>query len=110
MAGRDGQWPLRIVGSLFGLAAIALGLFSIVGPGEAAPELNRERALGFGTVAIVVGLVALIGSLTSDARRLWYCTPRRWQPFRTDVLRAAKPDEPPAGRPLRSGDDASAGP
>lgn len=81
-----GQWPLRVAGSLFGLGCCAVGLFSIFGVGADLPELNQERALGFGVAAIVVGLVALIGSLTSDAHRLWYCTPRRWRPFRADVL------------------------
>jgi hypothetical protein len=83
---RRGEWPLRIAGSLFGLGCCAIGLFSIFGGSATLPELNRERALGFGITAIVVGLVALIGSLTADAHRLWYCMPRRWRPFRADVL------------------------
>jgi hypothetical protein len=83
---RRDEWPLRIAGSLFGLGCCAIGLFSIFGGSETLPELNRERALGFGITAIVVGLVALIGSLTADAHRLWYCMPRRWRPFRADVL------------------------
>jgi hypothetical protein len=83
---RRDEWPLRIAGSLFGLGCCAIGLFSIFGGSETLPELNRERALGFGITAIVVGLVALVGSLTSDAHRLWYCMPRRWRPFRADVL------------------------
>jgi hypothetical protein len=80
------EWPLRIAGSLFGLACCAIGLFSIFGGSETLPELNRERALGFGITAVVVGLVALVGSLTGDAHRLWYCMPRRWRPFRADIL------------------------
>jgi hypothetical protein len=80
------QWALRIAGCLFGLGCGAIGLFSIFGGGAELPELNRERAQGFGVTALVVGLVAVIGSLWSDARRLWYCVPRRWRPFRADVL------------------------
>jgi hypothetical protein len=80
------QWPLRIAGCLFGLGCFAIGLFSIFGGSDTLPEFNRERALGFGVTAIVVGLVAVIGSLTGDAHRLWYCVPRRWRPFRADVL------------------------
>jgi hypothetical protein len=80
------QWPLRMAGSLFGLGCCVIGLFSMFGAGEQVPEFNRERAFGFGVAAIVVGLVALIGSLTSDAQKLWYCMPRRWRPFRADVL------------------------
>jgi hypothetical protein len=77
---------LRIAGCLFGLGCWAIGLFSIFGGSENLPELNRERAFGFGVTAIVVGLVAVVGSLTGDAHRLWYCVPRRWRPFRADVL------------------------
>ena len=120
MVRRD-QWPLRIAGSLFGLGCWAVGLFSIFG-GEQLPELNRERAFGFGIAAIVVGLVALIGSLTADARRLWYCMPRRWRPFRADLLdawttpepsaprRLTSAPKPPTSRRLTPADDASADP
>jgi hypothetical protein len=107
---RGNQWPLRIAGSLFGLGCCAIGLFSIFGGGEDLPELNRERAFGFGIAAIVVGLVALIGSLTADAQRLWYCMPRRWQPFRADVLDAWSKAEPPAPRHPPPADDAGAKP
>ena len=108
MVRRD-QWPLRIAGSLFGLGCWAVGLFSIFG-GEQLPELNRERAFGFGIAAIVVGLVALIGSLTADARRLWYCMPRRWRPFRADVLDGWDAPQSPAPRRLTPADDANADP
>jgi hypothetical protein len=105
-----GQWPLRIAGSLFGLACCALGLFSIFGGGEQLPTLNRERAAGFGIAAIVVGLVALIGSLTGDAHRLWYCMPRRWRAFRADVLDGRDAPRSPASPRVTSADDASADP
>jgi hypothetical protein len=94
----DKDWPLRLAGSLFGLGCGALGLFSIFGAGEQLPELNRERAAGFGIAAIVVGLVALIGSLTGDAHRLWYCMPRRWRAFRADVLDGWDAPNSPASR------------
>jgi hypothetical protein len=105
-----GQWPLRIAGSLFGLACCALGLFSIFGGGEQLPALNRERAAGFGIAAIVVGLVALIGSLTGDAHRLWYCMPRRWRAFRADVLDSWDAPKSPASRSVTPADDGSADP
>lgn len=104
------QWPLRIAGSLFGLGCLAVGLFSIVGGGDTLPELHRERALGFGIAAIVVGLVALIGSLAGDAHRLWYCMPRRWRPFRADVLDGWDAPTSPAARRPTPADDASADP
>jgi hypothetical protein len=104
------QWPLRLAGSLFGLGCGAVGLFSIFGGGEQLPELNRERAFGFGIAAIVVGLFALVGSLTADAHRLWYCMPRRWRPFRADVLDPWTAPDPAASARLTPGDDASADP
>ena len=104
---RRDQWPLRVAGSLFGLGCCAIGLFSIFGGGDALPEVSRERAFGFGIAAIVVGLVALIGSLTADAQRLWYCMPRRWRPFRADVLEAWDAPES-AAPPLTRAEDASA--
>jgi hypothetical protein len=79
------QWPLRLVGSLFGIAACLVGLFSLLGV-EGQPELNRERAIGFGIAALVIGAVALVGSLASrDVHALWYCSPRRWRLFRDDL-------------------------
>ena len=110
MLRRGNQWPLRIAGSLFGLGCCAVGLFSIFGGGENLPALNRERAFGFGLAAIVVGLVAVIGSLTADAERLWYCMPRRWRPFRADVLGHWTTPEAPARGRLTPADDASADP
>ena len=103
------QWPLRLVGSLFGVGAGVVGLLSLLGAGDL-PDFERERATGFGIAALVVGAVALLGSLgVRDAHALWYCSPRRWAPFKADVL-----DEADAGAsaplPLRSTYDASAGP
>lgn len=84
-AGSGRQWPLRLVGSLFGVGAGVVGLFSLLG-GLDQPEPGRERAIGFGIVALVVGAVALIGSLAArDVHALWYCSPRRWRLFRDDL-------------------------
>jgi hypothetical protein len=84
-ARRGRQWPLRLVGSLFGIGACLVGLFSLLGV-EGQPELNRERAIGFGIAALVIGAVALVGSLASrDVHALWYCSPRRWRLFRDDL-------------------------
>jgi hypothetical protein len=89
MAQPGRQWPVRLVGSLFGLAAGLVGLTSLLGvPGLGLVE--QERATGFGVTALVIGGIALAGSLgVRDPRALWYCSPRRWAPFKADVL-----DEP----------------
>jgi hypothetical protein len=92
MAGRLREWPLRLVGSLFGLGAGAIGLFSLLAPDSISP-LEHERAQGFGLAALVVGAIALVGSLgVRDVHALWYCSPRRWQSFRAD-LRDPDPDD-----------------
>jgi len=79
------QWPLRLVGSLFGIGACLVGTFSLLGVADQ-PALNRERAIGFGIAAVVVGAVALIGSLGArDVHALWYCAPSRWRLFRDDL-------------------------
>jgi hypothetical protein len=84
LTGRGGrQWPLRLAGSLFGVGAGLVGLLSLLG---ADGEPDRERAIGFGIAALVVGAVALVGSLAArDVHALWYCTPRRWRLFRDDL-------------------------
>jgi hypothetical protein len=102
------QWPLRLVGSLFGIAGCLIGLFALLGA-EGHPELNRERATGFGIAALVIGAVAFIGSLASrDVHALWYCSPRRWRAFRGDVLAVPEPTVHPPARSLMPADDASA--
>lgn len=79
------QWPLRLVGSLFGIGAGLVGLLSLLGA-DGQPDLERERAFGFGIAALVVGAVALVGSLAArDVHALWYCSPRRWRAFRDDL-------------------------
>src|SRR5512134_1907944 len=77
------------------------------GGGEQLPAVNRERAFGFGLAAVVVGLVALLGSLMGDARALWYCMPRRWRPFRADVIDPWHPPQGSAPRRLTPADDAA---
>jgi hypothetical protein len=106
--GPSRQWRLRLIGSLFGLGAGGVGVYALLGAGDL-PDLERERALGFGLAALVVGAVALLGSLAvRDAHALWYCSPRRWAPFKADVLEEGGEDAsalPP--RRLRQTDDAS---
>ena len=61
------HWPLRLMGVLFGLGCLAVGLTAaFVGEG------------GVPIIAIVTGLIAVIGSLTSaDIIGFWYCNAKR---------------------------------
>jgi hypothetical protein len=45
-----------------------------------------------------------------DARAFWYCMPRRWRPFRADVLDAWDAPQSPSPRTSTPGDDAGADP
>ncbi len=108
MAGRLRKWPLRLVGSLFGLAAGGIGLFSLLAP-PGLSLVEHERAQGFGIAALVVGAVALLGSLLSrDVHALWYCSPRRWRAFRADLLAPRTADDGRNPTSLRRPDDAGA--
>ena len=110
MERRPREWPLRLVGSLFGLAAGGIGLFTLLAPADLSP-LEHERAQGFGIAALVVGAVALLGSLTTrDVHALWYCSPRRWRAFRADLLERADAVARAAERPPRTEDEAGTNP
>jgi hypothetical protein len=75
-----GQWVLRALGVLFGLGLCLLGAFSYFGGGAALPEPVEERAAGFGITLMVVGAIALGGSLLARrVDRLWYRKPPRWR-------------------------------
>jgi hypothetical protein len=93
---------------LFGLGAGGVGVYALIGAGDL-PDLERERALGFGLAALVVGAIALLGSLAvRDAHALWYCSPRRWAPFKADVLDEGDATAaPPQARPVRSADESA---
>jgi hypothetical protein len=108
MARRVRQWRLRLVGSLFGVGACLVGLLTLLGASDVS-ALERERAAGFGLAALVVGAVALLGSLAvRDAHALWYCSPRRWAPFKADVLDEGDATAaPPPARPVRSADESA---
>ena len=65
------HWRLRLMGVLFGLACLGLGLSSIIG----ASETGRAD---FAIIAVVTGLIATAGSiLTTDIIGFWYCNPKR---------------------------------
>lgn len=75
-----GQWLLRALGVLFGLGLCALGGFSYFGGGPSLPEPVEERAVGFGITLMVIGVIAIAGSLLARrVDRLWYRKPPRWR-------------------------------
>lgn len=86
---RGDCWHLRLMGSLFGIGACALGLPAILSDAAASP-LEHAQRFDFGVTAIVTGLIALIGSLvTPDIRGLWYCNPERSKNARKTASEAA---------------------
>ncbi|MDH3662147.1 MAG: hypothetical protein OEU92_19315 [Alphaproteobacteria bacterium] len=62
---------LRLMGVLFGLSCLGLGLSGVIGEEGAA-------SADFAIIAIVTGLIATVGSLlTTDIIGFWYCNPKR---------------------------------
>jgi len=75
-----GRRLLRALGVLFGLGLCALGAFSYFGGGPSLPAPVEERAAGFGITLMVVGAIAIPGSLLAQrVDRLWYRKPPRWR-------------------------------
>ncbi len=65
------HWPLRLMGVLFGVGCLAVGLSGAIG-GEAGARYD------FAIIAIVTGLIAMLGSLVSDdIIGFWYCNAKR---------------------------------
>jgi uncharacterized membrane protein HdeD (DUF308 family) len=73
----------RLAGALLGLAMVLFGAFLCFGPAAELAAPVRERAAGFGMALIVVGAIAIVGSLgRRTADRLWYRKPERWRMMR----------------------------
>jgi len=71
---------IRICGSLLGIGFVLMGAFSILGAGDAATNIIHERATGFGTAAIIIGIIAVACSLlVRDLSDIWCRHPRRWK-------------------------------
>jgi hypothetical protein len=73
------RWHVRLMGILFGLAALGLGLLGVFfGDHQGLSTGELADRDDFALVSIVTGLIALIGSLlTPDIRALWFCNPER---------------------------------
>jgi chromate transport protein ChrA len=70
----------RICGTLLGIGFVLVGAFAILGATELAMGVNHERAMGFGTTAIIVGIIAVLCSLlVKDLSNIWCRHPRRWK-------------------------------
>jgi len=69
-----GHLLTRMLGVCTGVGFLALGLFAVAGGRAADPAAAAaaDRALGFGVALIVVGIAAVLGSLTvADPTRIW---------------------------------------
>ena len=77
MQWRGDQWPVRVMGALFGLGALAIGALILVEPGQTALTTDAAH-FDFAAISIITGLIALLGSLLMpNVRDLWYCNPER---------------------------------
>ena len=64
------HWRLRLMGVLFGIGCLTVGLSGMVG--------GTEGELDFIVIAVITGLIATLGSLASnDIIGFWYCNPKR---------------------------------
>lgn len=64
------HWRLRLMGVLFGLGCLGVGLSGVIG----ADVVKADFAI----IALVTGSIAIIGSLlTDDIIGFWYCNPKR---------------------------------
>ena len=65
------HWPLRLMGVLFGLGCLAVGLSGGV-------TVDQAERVDFAIIAVVTGLIATVGSLVcTDIIGFWYCNPKR---------------------------------
>jgi hypothetical protein len=80
---RRNHWQLRLMGVLFGMGCLAVGLF-----GALVDEPGNGRE--FAVIAIVSGVIATLGSLVStDIIGFWYCNPKRLAARRAREVRSS---------------------
>lgn len=69
----------RLFGVFTGIGFCAIGLYSLFGGGDALVELQQDRAFWFGVTAIIVGLIAVVVSVTVRyLDNIWCRPPKRW--------------------------------
>jgi hypothetical protein len=74
------QPVMRICGTLLGVGFVILGAYAIIGSEELSPEINGDRAMGFGWTAIIIGTIAVLCSLlVKDLSDIWCRHPKRWK-------------------------------
>jgi hypothetical protein len=72
------QLAMRVLGTLTGLAFLAIGAYAVLGGDASVGEQARERTWWFGVTALVAGAWAIGASwLDSDLSGIWCRPPRR---------------------------------
>lgn len=72
------QLPIRILGTLTGLAFLAVGVYAVFGADDSVAAASRERAFWFGITALIGGIWAVgVSWLDSDLSGIWCRPPRR---------------------------------
>jgi hypothetical protein len=63
---------MRTLGVVFGLGVLALGVLALLGGAGVTDALVATRSRGLGATLLVVGVVAVVGSLTvADPHGIW---------------------------------------
>lgn len=69
----------RMSGVLLGAGFLFLGSFSAIMSEAPEGSSDRDRAIWLGITFLVIGAIAIVGSLTvKDPDRIWCRHPRRW--------------------------------
>lgn len=75
------QLAIRVLGTLTGLAFLAVGAYAAFGADETVGAFARERSFWFGLTALAGGVLAIgLSWLDSDLSGVWCRSPRRSPP------------------------------
>jgi hypothetical protein len=76
------QLAIRVLGTLTGMAFLAIGAYAALGADETVGAFARERSFWFGVTALTGGVLAIgMSWLDSDLSGVWCRSPRRPLPF-----------------------------